>query len=194
MANNVPNNAEDGDPCIYEDQKGPKRVFRAAIAAFILFAVTVIYLVLESFVFEWRYRWVLYCLVFAWSVLPPFWFWFEYFFNFKPFGRHSNPKAFDHLKHGQQTAAAIWAGVLAFIILVAATTQKSQPWDSKARSGIDSLHNAILDKLEDVPTTEKQLVDQLRVNEEIVHAHLEYLRRSNKVKVDGDSWRLPSTK
>jgi hypothetical protein len=58
----------------------------------------------------WNSRTVetIYLLAVLWAVVPPIWFWFEYFFIYKPFG---NPDAFEAFKHGQQLSVAIWAAV-----------------------------------------------------------------------------------
>ena len=50
-----------------------------------------------------------------WTLGPPIWFWFEYFWLFKTFG---NPDKLEEFKHGQQVSASIWAGVIAFMIFV----------------------------------------------------------------------------
>jgi hypothetical protein len=44
----------------------------------------------------------------AWAILPPVWFWYEYFYLFRVRG---NPAAFEQFRYGQQLAIAIWAGV-----------------------------------------------------------------------------------
>ena len=48
-----------------------------------------------------------------WTLGPPIWFWFEYFWLFKSFG---DPAKLEEFKHGQQVSASIWAGVVAFMI------------------------------------------------------------------------------
>ena len=50
-----------------------------------------------------------------WTLGPPIWFWFEYFWLFKSFG---DPARLEEFKHGQQVSASIWAGVIAFMIFV----------------------------------------------------------------------------
>lgn len=47
------------------------------------------------------------CLVF-WAIVPPIWFWGEYFEVYRRFG---DSKAFDSFKHGQQVSLAIWAAL-----------------------------------------------------------------------------------
>lgn len=47
------------------------------------------------------------CLMF-WTIVPPIWFWGEYFVVYRRFG---DPTAFDSFKHGQQVSLAIWAAL-----------------------------------------------------------------------------------
>jgi len=47
-------------------------------------------------------------LVVAWAVVPPIWFWFEFYFLYLVDGEEGSEDLF---KHGQQTAVAIWAGI-----------------------------------------------------------------------------------
>jgi hypothetical protein len=55
----------------------------------------------------------------VWTIFPPVWFWIEYFFLFRKYGDENHLEAF---KHGQQVAAAIWAGLL--VLLFAASELK----------------------------------------------------------------------
>ena len=48
-----------------------------------------------------------------WTIGPPVWFWFEYFWLFK---QYSKPEHLEIFRHGQQVSASIWAGVIAFVI------------------------------------------------------------------------------
>lgn len=108
------------DMQVYADEAGPKWVFRVGLAAVILGVVSVTYCVVEEYTYDWKHNYFLPVLIFAWTVFPPLWFWYEYFFLFKTFGKHENPHAFDLFKHGQQTSRAIWAGVLACMAAIAA--------------------------------------------------------------------------
>jgi len=55
-------------------------------------------------------------LVGIWTIIPPVWFFVEYFYIYKRCEPHDTHK-FDQFKHGQQLAAAIWAGLLAFLFI-----------------------------------------------------------------------------
>lgn len=48
----------------------------------------------------------------AWLVGAPLWFWYEYFFIYRAAGG-GQQDSFEFFKHGQQLAAAIWAGLAA---------------------------------------------------------------------------------
>jgi hypothetical protein len=50
----------------------------------------------------------IYILAVLWAVLPPIWFWFEYFFLYQRYGEKDGFEAF---KYGQQISVAIWAAV-----------------------------------------------------------------------------------
>lgn len=50
-----------------------------------------------------------------WTLAPPIWFWFEYFYLFKRFG---HPEMLESFKHGQHVSTSIWAGVIAFMLFV----------------------------------------------------------------------------
>lgn len=52
-------------------------------------------------------------LIALWAILPPVWFWIEYFFIYRLNGV---PGTLEFFKYGQQTAAAIWAGTLAVLL------------------------------------------------------------------------------
>ena len=56
----------------------------------------------------------------AWAVISPAWFVSEYFFIYRKFGL---PDTFELFKHGQQLSAAVWAGVLAALITLAASSR-----------------------------------------------------------------------
>src|SRR4051812_8162917 len=63
-------------------------------------------------------------LVACWTILPPVWFWFEFFFIYQNYGLKEGFEAF---KHGQQVAVAIWAGLLAFFVAVFQILEKQKP-------------------------------------------------------------------
>lgn len=75
----------------------------------------------------WNSRTVetVYLLAILWAVVPPIWFWFEYFFVYKSCG---DPNAFEAFKHGQQLTVAIWAAVtLALTGLASSDHFKDEP-------------------------------------------------------------------
>lgn len=49
----------------------------------------------------------------SWAVLPPIWFWWEYFGMYRT--RHSNKGTWELFKHGQQLGVGVWAGIAASI-------------------------------------------------------------------------------
>lgn len=53
-----------------------------------------------------------------WAVLPPIWFWLEYFYVYRVYGL---PDTLELFKYGQDVAKAIWAGVLTGLIAFAAS-------------------------------------------------------------------------
>jgi hypothetical protein len=58
-------------------------------------------------------RYVIALLAAAWAILPPVWFWWEYFFRYRT--ELSNPATWEYFKHGQQLGVAVWAGFAASI-------------------------------------------------------------------------------
>lgn len=58
----------------------------------------------------------LFIAIAVWAIGPPVWFWAEYFTIYLRWGKRDS---FDLFKYGQQVAAAIWAGMLALLILFA---------------------------------------------------------------------------
>jgi hypothetical protein len=50
----------------------------------------------------------LYWATCGWAILPPLWFWAEFFFIFPSFGR---PETFDSFKEGQKVCIAVWAPI-----------------------------------------------------------------------------------
>lgn len=61
-------------------------------------------------------------LLAVWMLLPPLWFWVEYFYIFKP---HAVPGVFDQFKYGQDISAKIWAATVALITAVLVAERKS---------------------------------------------------------------------
>jgi hypothetical protein len=54
---------------------------------------------------------VVVCLAF-WAIVPPVWFWIDWFFIY---GKHGDPDQIEQFKHGQQLSAAIWAAMALFL-------------------------------------------------------------------------------
>jgi hypothetical protein len=57
-----------------------------------------------------------------WAILPPFWFWFEYFGMYKPeiegstLDASGRQESLNLFKHGQQLAGAMWIGLVGALI------------------------------------------------------------------------------
>ena len=60
----------------------------------------------------------LYWAIGVWAVVPPFWFWFEYFYLY-PSVEDDTP--LERFKYGQDVAKAIWAGIFAVLVAYAAS-------------------------------------------------------------------------
>ena len=54
----------------------------------------------------------------VWAVAPPIWFWYEYFYIYR---KYAKPGTLEVFKHGQDVSKAIWAGVLAGLLALAAS-------------------------------------------------------------------------
>jgi hypothetical protein len=74
---------------------------------------------------------LLYFSIAAWAVVPPAWFVSEFFFIYRQYGR---PDTFELFKHGQQLSAGVWAGMLAALIALAATSR----FKDKSKSSDDA--------------------------------------------------------
>jgi hypothetical protein len=102
-------------PFYAHDAKVPRAIVRSAAAVSIVaFAVT-LWIVCDA----WNTASVirLYLAIGAWAVVPPTWFWIEYFYVYRRYGQ---PDTLELFKYGQDVAKAIWAGVLAGLIAFAA--------------------------------------------------------------------------
>ena len=51
-------------------------------------------------------------LLVLWTVGPPVWFWYEFFYLYK---RVRNPEDWDRFKHGQDQSAKIWLALVAVL-------------------------------------------------------------------------------
>lgn len=56
---------------------------------------------------------LLYLFSAIWVIVPPIWFWIEYFVIYRKFG---DPEAFESYKFGQQISVAIWASLALFLV------------------------------------------------------------------------------
>ncbi|MGQ0650122.1 MAG: hypothetical protein ACT4P7_21435 [Gemmatimonadaceae bacterium] len=54
----------------------------------------------------------------AWAVIPPAWFWVDYFLVFRRGGEQAQ---FEQFKHGQQVSAAIWAAIAVTLAALASS-------------------------------------------------------------------------
>ncbi|MEM1178347.1 MAG: hypothetical protein AAGM22_08390 [Acidobacteriota bacterium] len=52
----------------------------------------------------------------VWTIVPPVWFWGEYFFLYR---KHGKPGTLDLFKYGQQVSGAVWLAVLALLTILA---------------------------------------------------------------------------
>ena len=50
----------------------------------------------------------IYIFAAGWAVVPPIWFWIEFFWIYDAYGR---PNSLERFRYGQQVSVAIWAGV-----------------------------------------------------------------------------------
>jgi hypothetical protein len=111
--------AEYGFPAYYEHQRAEPPL--AAIVAIGLLLIT-----LFVCVGAWNNKDPRggYVMGAVWAIIPPLWFWYEYFYIYLP---HGDPKTFEQFKYGQQVSVAIWAGVaLALFAFVSADRFKSK--------------------------------------------------------------------
>lgn len=104
---------------LYED---PSILFRfVSCVAALLAVITIIFACVA-----WYHMKVTYLYVSAanWVLAPPLWFWFEYFYIYKTFGKRSN---FDQFKHGQQVSASIWAGLVICLFALSSSDRFKNP-------------------------------------------------------------------
>jgi len=52
-----------------------------------------------------------------WTIVPPAFFWFEYYVVWKPEQRRNPTQSLDEFKHGQELSRNVWLAVLAFLTL-----------------------------------------------------------------------------
>ena len=96
--------------------KSPWRIVRAAAVISIAALLLTLWVVYNS----WNSPniFVLYITIGAWAVVPPAWFWYDYFYVYRKYGE---PDTLELFKYGQDVSKAIWAGVLAALIAFAAS-------------------------------------------------------------------------
>ena len=64
----------------------------------------------------------LYFVAAVWSVFPPLWFWYEYYYIYQKYGNHEK---FDKFKYGQDLSKAVWVGFGAVLLAAVALIEKS---------------------------------------------------------------------
>ena len=65
----------------------------------------------------WTWK-MLYVLIATWAILPPSWFWYEYFYIYREYGKKGTLELY---KYGQQVSGAVWAGVLVVLFAIASS-------------------------------------------------------------------------
>jgi hypothetical protein len=94
----------------------PRQIIRAAIALSVIGFVATLWVAYDAWATKVVLR--LYLTIGIWAVVPPVWFWIEYFFIYRRYGQ---PGTLELFKYGQDVAKAIWAGVLAALVGLAAS-------------------------------------------------------------------------
>jgi len=138
---------------------------------------------------------ILYGAIGAWAIVAPFWFWYEYFRLYRKHGRSGTLELF---KHGQQVAAAIWAGVLAALIAFAANEPWKDPDDVIRRShdAVSELKASVLIELRETQgngLTSVELEKKIKISPELISAVLSDLQEDEQVEYDEQTmrWDLP---
>jgi hypothetical protein len=161
---------------IYKEDTGAvEKVHFAAVVAISSAASTLIYLLC----FLKRYRNFLYVLILLWAFGPPVWFWYEYFFIFLVDGEIDS---LDLLQHGQQTAAAIWAGMLAFLGGVAAATKDSANEQADVIRAQKTIQDAVISSISSKKT--------VALPQSVLNAYLEHLKEREIVDCKDGKWFL----
>jgi hypothetical protein len=52
----------------------------------------------------------------VWIIVPPVWFWYEYFYLFKRTKDFKQPQDFERFKYGQEQSAKIWLALVTVLI------------------------------------------------------------------------------
>jgi hypothetical protein len=90
---------------LYAEPWAKRLVYRVAVAVVVAAVGTIIATVLAYV--NGKRDWII-VFAFFWTVVPPAWFWVDYFVVFR---RGGNLGQFEAFKHGQQVSAAIWAAI-----------------------------------------------------------------------------------
>ncbi len=109
-------------PCYPQDKRNLDYIVWGAVVVAILGALATLWVLYDA----WTIKRVvlLYITIGLWAVVPPCWFWLEYFCFYR---RHGQPDTLELFKYGQDVAKAIWAGVLAGLIAFAASDATTPP-------------------------------------------------------------------
>lgn len=94
------------DRVIYSGSKGNPGYWICFSAGSIAAAIGIITLCFAYDAWKSRQVEMLYFFLMFWIIVPPIWFWVEYFMVYRKYG---DSAAFESFKHGQQLSLAIWA-------------------------------------------------------------------------------------
>lgn len=72
---------------------------------------------------------IIYGLVGIWGILPPIWFWLEYFFILH---KHGTDQDFERFKYGQQLSIAVWVVVTTLLVALASSDHFKKPASESA--------------------------------------------------------------
>ena len=104
----------------------PAAIVYGAAALSVLGALITIWVSYDAY--RWHHPGLLFIAIGCWAVVPPIWFWFEYFFVYRWYGK---PDTLELFKYGQDVAKAIWAGVLVGLIALASSDAVKPPKKEK---------------------------------------------------------------
>ena len=117
---------------------GASSLYRTPLARRVVQAVSIFVLVAATATVWAAYRFFLagdrdrlIALTAAWTLLPPAWFWVDYFLVFRPYGDLAQ---FEKFQHGQQVSAAIWAAMALALGVLAS----SNALDEKVKQRLES--------------------------------------------------------
>jgi len=92
----------------WKDENATKKVYIVGtigalflLVTFLFCAFTIIYCELSKYLFIFHI---------LWSIIPPIWFWYEFFHLYREYGED---ETFEYFKYAQQLSIAIWVGILA---------------------------------------------------------------------------------